>query len=216
MDHSLRHLLEAGVERRVANALKADPGAADRPLPDGTPPLHLALTSEKGTGLVPLLLDHGMDPRAVDRLGRTALHATIENRRTAAARLLIERGAEIDVFAAAGLGDFDRLSDLLAEDPGKARAAQADGVTPLFYAAWAGDKRSAAALMDAGADVSPIAMRWWACLTPLHLALQCRWRAVTDLLLALRRRSERVRAPSPAATGRLPLHAAARWGRWRR
>jgi ankyrin repeat protein len=208
--HTLEHLLRVGLRERVAAALAADPEAARRPL-DGTPPLHLALTSPRGAGLLDLLLARGADVHARDSRGRTALHVAIEECHEDAARQLIERGAELDLFAAAGLGQTQRVADLLAEDPRGAMASQADGVTPLFYAAWSGDVDAAARLLDAGALVSPRAKRFWACITPLHVALQRRHRDVTLLLLA--------RGADIDALGEelgrywpTPLHVAARWG----
>jgi cytohesin len=209
--YSLEHLLMVGARGRLEQILAADPGAAARPLEDGSPPLHLALTSSQGSTLLELLLEHGADVAARDRVGRTTLHVAIENQNPEAAQWLIERGAPVDLSAAAGMGDTERVASLLAEDPSQARAAQADGMTPLFYAAWAGDTCSTRRLLAAGAAVSPRAKRLWACLTPLHAALQRGHPEVAALLLEhgadLNACGEERELYWPT-----PLHVAARWG----
>jgi ankyrin repeat protein len=209
--YSLEHLLMVGARARVERVLAADPGAATRPLDGGSPPLHLTLTSSHGATLLELLLEHGAAVAAQDAVGRTALHVAIENQLPGAIRLLLDRGAPIDVFAAAGMGDAERVARFLAEDPLLARAAQGDGMTALFYAAWAGDLRSTRLLLDAGAAVSPRVKRLWACLTPLHAALQQRHREVVAALL------EHGADVNACGTERdhywpTPLQAAARWG----
>ena len=209
--YSLAHLLMVGARARVEPILQADPGAAARTLDGGSPPLHLALTSRQGAALLDLLLEHGAEVAAPDAVGRTALHVAIENQNPEAVRLLVERGAPIDLFAAAGMGDAERVASLLDEDPSRAQAAQPDGMTALFYAAWAGDVRSVRLLLDAGAAASPRVERLWACLTPLHAALQQRHREVAALLLE---HGADVNACS-AERDRYwpsPLQAAARWG----
>jgi ankyrin repeat protein len=209
-EYSLEHLLMVGARARVERILAADPGAAARLLDGGTP-LHLALTSSPGAALLELLLEHGADVAAQDAVGRTALHVAIENQLPGAMLLLLDRGAPIDVFAAAGMGDAERVASFLAEDPSQARAAQGDGMTTLFYAAWAGDAQSVRLLLDAGADVSPRVKRLWACLTPLHAALQQRHREVATLLLE---HDADVNAFAAEGGGYwpTPLQAAARWG----
>jgi ankyrin repeat protein len=210
-EYSLEHLVLVAAEARLAQILEADPGAASRPLAGGMPPLNLALTAGKGARLVRLLLAHGADLGARDGLGRTAIHVAIENEDWEAAPLLIERGAPIDLFAAAGLGDADRVAGLLAEDPSRAQAAPADGLTPLFYAAWAGDARSVRLLLDAGTEVSPRVKRLWACLTPLHAALMKRHEEVVAALLE-RGADVNAFAAVPGSYWPTPLHVAARWG----
>jgi ankyrin repeat protein len=127
------------------------------------------------------------------------------------ARVLIDSGAEWDIFGAAGLGEAARMQELLRREAHRARAVQADGVTALFYAAHAGNARCCDLLLSHGAEASPRARRFWASLTPLHLALQRGYRTVTTRLL------EHGADPNAFAVeeGRYwptPLHAAVRWG----
>ena len=63
---------------------------------------------------------------------------------------LIERGARVDVHAAARLGMLDRLAELIAADPGLVHARGGDGQTPLHVAPTI---EIAAFLLDRGADI---------------------------------------------------------------
>lgn len=66
------------------------------------------------------------------------------------AAFLIERGATVDVHAAARLGRIDRLEELLAGDPALVHARGGDGQMPLHFAA---SIEVAACLLAHGADV---------------------------------------------------------------
>ena len=63
---------------------------------------------------------------------------------------LIARGATVDVFAAAHLGMFDRLRELVDADPSLVRARGGDGKTPLHCARTV---EIAQYLIDRGADI---------------------------------------------------------------
>src|SRR2546427_9819567 len=62
----------------------------------------------------------------------------------------IERGALIDVHAAARLGRLERLQELIAEEPALVNARGGDGQTPLHFASTIA---IAAYLLDHGADL---------------------------------------------------------------
>jgi len=62
----------------------------------------------------------------------------------------IERGATVDIHAAARLGLMDRLRELLAQNPALVHGRGGDGQTPLHVAATVD---IAAALLEAGADI---------------------------------------------------------------
>jgi ankyrin repeat protein len=66
------------------------------------------------------------------------------------APFLIERGARVDVHAAARLGMMDALSELLRADPALVHARGGDGQTPLHFAP---SVAVAAFLLDHGADI---------------------------------------------------------------
>jgi hypothetical protein len=71
-------------------------------------------------------------------------------RQQRAARLLVERGAAVDVWAAAALGDARRMKALLDEAPGLANSRDGHRKTGLLH--WAGTKEVARILLDRGAD----------------------------------------------------------------
>ena len=87
----------------------------------------------------------------------------------AAAEDLVARGAELNVFDLAALGDTARLRQALAADPSLVHAWSADGFTALHFAAYLGGAEAVRVLIAADADVSAIAhndMR----VQPLHSA----------------------------------------------
>lgn len=67
------------------------------------------------------------------------------------ADFLIERGAEVDIYAASRLGRLDTIRTLLGEDGSRVHARGGDGQTPLHVAA---NTEVAAVLVDAGADIN--------------------------------------------------------------
>jgi hypothetical protein len=69
------------------------------------------------------------------------------------APFLMERGATVDVHAAARLGMLERLREIVARDPTAARARGGDGQTPLHVAA---DVEVAAFLLEHGAELDAL------------------------------------------------------------
>ena len=67
---------------------------------------------------------------------------------------LLAAGADVDVFAAAALGETNQLDILLGLDPALATAEAADGETPLHVAARYGQREAAQRLIDGGADAT--------------------------------------------------------------
>lgn len=65
----------------------------------------------------------------------------------------IERGADVDVHAAARLGMFEKLRELVARDPALVHARGGDGQTPLHFAKTI---EIAGFLLDHGADIDAL------------------------------------------------------------
>jgi hypothetical protein len=62
--------------------------------------------------------------------------------------------ASDDLFAAVRAGDLERVAQILGPHPDAAAARDADGATPLHYAAESGHREIVRALLDAGADIN--------------------------------------------------------------
>ena len=118
-----------------------------------------------------------------DENGLVAFTVARYSRQDAIAKLLLEKGARLDICAAAMAGVEDRIVALLAEDRTRTGAYSHDGWTPLHLAAFFGNKGCAEILLAHGADVqarSRNAMQN----TPLHAAAAGRHSSVVAVLLA--------------------------------
>lgn len=95
--------------------------------------------------------------------------------------VLLDAGAEVDVFAAAATG---RVEDLrrLVNAPGAVSSFAYDGWTPLHLAAFFGHIEAARILLDAGADVHVVSQNGLTN-TPLHAATAGKHSEVALLLL---------------------------------
>jgi ankyrin repeat protein len=115
-----------GLPQELKSLLAATPAVLHERGGDGKTLLHCAATLE----IVEILVDAGaeLDARDTDH-DSTALQYLIGNEDVA--RLLIARGASVDIFAAARLGDLHLLEQCLRSDP---RCAEARIGRPPFVA----------------------------------------------------------------------------------
>ncbi len=146
---------------QLMDFLHADDIGGVRTLLDGQPELKArlndpigpfdspALTSARSREMVDLLLAAGSDVNAKSRWwagGFGFLHvADLE-----LAEYAVDRGAIVDVHAAARLGRMDRLREIIASDPQSVHARGGDGQTPLHFARTV---EIAAHLLEHGADI---------------------------------------------------------------
>ena len=120
---------------------------------------------------------------ARDASGVSALLLARYRQRPDLVELLLRAGAEVDVFAAAALGDNRRILDLLEGDPSLATAWSADGFTALHLAAFfSEDPDTARLLLDRGADPDAVARNPMS-VRPLHSAVAAAHGRVVELLL---------------------------------
>jgi ankyrin repeat protein len=107
------------------------------------------LNSVRSTQMIDVLVDAGADLNGKSRWwagGFGVTHLT----RPELAVYAVERGAEVDIHAAARLGMVDRVRELVESDPQLVHARGGDGQTPLHFAK---NVEIAAYLLDHGADI---------------------------------------------------------------
>jgi ankyrin repeat protein len=134
-----------------------------------------------------------------------ALHARYRDNHDAVAQLLAT-DPELDVFDAAGLGQPDRLADLLAADPGLATVFSGDGFTPLHLASFFGWVEATRLLLERAAPPNAVSRNPMQVM-PLHSAAAGGHDELARLLVAA---GADVNATQ--RHGYTPLHAAAQNG----
>ena len=122
------------------------------------------------------------------------------------AALLAERGAELDIFAAAALGKADRLEQILASHPEKVNAVSEDGFQPLGLACFFGQAEAAHLLVERGAEISTPSRNAMQVM-PLHSAVAGGHLEIARLLL-----EHGADANARQADAFTPLHGAAQNG----
>lgn len=145
--------------------------------------------------------------RATNSAGVSALLWAVYMRQPNLARLLVDHGAEVDLFAAAALGDADRLRAMTAAQPDLIASFSPDGWTALALSAHFNQVEATQALLDLGADLQARSRNENGN-TPLHAALAGQSADTASLLL---REGADVNAAD--ARGWTPLHQAAASGR---
>ncbi len=156
---AFREAVEAEDVARVRRLLHRYPSvreAIDEPAFSFAQPALVFASFRTNPELMNALLDGGADVDARsdwDAGGFTALHHQVggtTDPKPALARLLLDRGATIDLHAAAGLGRTDLLDSFLAEAPERVNEPGPDGTAPLH---WARDPETARWLLDRGARI---------------------------------------------------------------
>ena len=109
------------------------------------------------------------------------MHCAVFLRREEATRLLLDRGAELDIFTAAGLGQVDYMETLVDASPQCVDARDITARTPLHWAAHLNRKNAVEYLLARGARTD---LKAHDGATPLQLAVQGDAREVVQLLQA--------------------------------
>jgi ankyrin repeat protein len=104
---------------------------------------------------------------AKDDKGLNAFIAAKYSQRNDIAALLLEKGIELDIFAACMAGASERAIELIDQEPALINSYSSDGWTPLHLSAFFAQPAVVAALVARGADVHARA-RNGTTNTPLH------------------------------------------------
>ncbi len=146
------HAVQRGSTAQVKELLEATPGLAKRindPVIDFDAPA-VVIAAAKSRQLVDVLLEHGADLNARSAWWAGAFGA-LHGTKPEMVKYLIERGARVDVFAAAEQNMLDELRQLIEADPTFVDAQGPDGQRPLHFA------RSTEVidyLLEKGADIN--------------------------------------------------------------
>lgn len=149
----------------VRHLLDADPRLVSRTDRKGGTPLHRA-AENSARGVIELLLDRGADVHALHGAGAgdDEGYAPVDHQAIDLAlffqgrgdletsRLLLRRGASYDLSIASALGDLERVTALLDEDPARIREARPFGKRPLSAAVDFAQDAIVRLLLDRGAD----------------------------------------------------------------
>lgn len=143
---------------------------------------------------------------AKDERGLGAFTAAKYSQRNEIAALLLEKGVELDIFAACMAGAGDRVAELIGRDGSLVNGYSHDGWTPLHLAAFFGPPAIVDVLIDHGADVNARAQNGTTN-QPLHAAAAAR---NVQAVRALVEHGADVNARQEG--GYTPLHSAAQNG----
>ncbi len=143
---------------------------------------------------------------ARDPQGGSAVLTAVYHRQPAIARLLRDRGAVLDLFDAAAVGDVAVLAGFLSADPAAANRFSPDGWTPLHLASFFGQAKAVELLLGYGASPAVVSTNATGN-TPLHAALAGGYTLVAGLLMGAG-----AEVDATSAGGWRPLHVAVNGG----
>ena len=130
-----------------------------------------------------LLSKNAQFVNAKNAAGLSAVLLATYHGRNEIAKLLIDRGARLDIFEAAATGTQERAEQLLHKDPTCLNSFSADGWTPLHLAVFFGRINIVQLLLNKGADINAPSKNDQQVM-PLHSALtNPRNAAVAELLI---------------------------------
>jgi ankyrin repeat protein len=120
---------------------------------------------------------------AKNEQGQTAILMAAYYRANEIKQLLIEKGAELNIYEAATIGSTARVVQLLEQSPELINSHSFDGFTPLGLAAHFGNEETAAYLLQTGADPGLKGTDGKLNNTPLHAAIAGNYIRVVKLLI---------------------------------
>jgi uncharacterized protein len=140
---------------------------------------------------------------AHNKAGQSAVLTAAYSQRPLIAALLVDRGAQLNYFEAAAVGEFEKVVEHLDRDPGLLDEFSPDGYQALGLAAFFGHKAVVELLLDRGAQAHHRSRNPQR-VTPLHSAAASNQLEIARLLL------EHGAGPNSLMAGSFtPLHTAA-------
>src|SRR6266536_4047237 len=124
------------------------------------------------------------DPKQIDLVdakGRTVLARAARSGKKELVEFLLEKGASEDIFAAAIVGQTDKVAAFLKQDPKLINARDSGGKTALHWAALYGQEKVMELLLAEKADVNSLDEDGF---TPLHWAATFNQSDAAKVLLA--------------------------------
>ena len=119
---------------------------------------------------------------AKDQNGVSAIMKATYYRQPEVVNVLLDEGIELNIFEAAATGQINRVRALLKQDPALGKAFSVDGFSALSLSTFFGHRETAAALLEAGADVNLVSKEAMK-VTPLHSAAASRQSDIARLLI---------------------------------
>jgi ankyrin repeat protein len=159
-----------------------------------------------------LLTDDATLVNAKSTSGETAVLMSAYYRANDIKQLLIERGAELNVFEACAVGDVHRVREIVEASPEIISQHNHEGYTPLGLASHFGNIEIVRLLLLNGADVHQLSEDGKLNNTALHAAIAGNHQDVAELLLASGADANSVCYGS-LRSGFTALHVAAFFGR---
>jgi len=149
---------------------------------------------------------------ASNQRGETAMLMAAYYRSQEIKELLLESGAELNLFEAAAIGNTERITELLRESPELIASWNTDGFTALGLAAHFGKEEAVKLLLEQGAEIDVKSQDGKLNNTALHAAIAGNHDHVVRLLLK-QGADINARCEGEYRRGFTPLHVAAYFGR---
>ena len=149
---AFKRAVEKGDSARARTLLRTQAAVraqVNAPLFSFDSPAILAAASRQDRKMVEVLLEYGADMNARSQWWAGGFGVLPQSDPEFGA-YLIERGADVDIWAAAGMNRLDRLAELITADPALVNVRGGDGQGPLHFAA---SVEGARLLLDHGADI---------------------------------------------------------------
>lgn len=144
--------------------------------------------------------------------GETAILMAAYYRANEIRELLINKGAELNIFEASAVGNTTQVKELLINSPDLIYSFSADGFTPLGLASHFGNEETVKLLLDYGADVNARSKDGNLNNMALHAAIAGNYEHIVKTLISCGANIN-ARCEGKWRIGFTPLHVASYFGR---